>query len=133
MISFLSAKDGLGERPRTIATHLDYGPEILYRTPHRVLGTPYHRNSEGILAGFGILGGTDLAQVRGLIQTRGVDLILVCPLHSWIYGTKSAGVEARLSLHDLLLVGNEPDWLERVPVPEEVAGAFRLFRVTPSQ
>ena len=68
-----------------------------------------------------------------MIQTRRVDLILVCPLHSWIYGTESAGDAARPSLHDLLLEGNEPDWLERVPLPEEVAGAFRLFRVTPSQ
>ncbi len=132
-VSFLVSEDGMGEQPRTIAAHLDYGPEILYRTPHRVLGTPYHRNSEGILVGFAVLGGTDLEHTRDLVLARGVDLILVCPLHAWLYGAESGEQRQDPSLHDLLLSNREPDWLEMIPIPRRVAGEFRLFRVTLSQ
>ena len=133
LVSFLSTDEELVEGPKTIVAHLDYGPEILYRTPHRVLGTLYHRNAEGILAVFAVLGGTDLGQIRDLAHARGVDMILVCPLQSWLYGAKAVEVGAEPSLHDQLLAGEEPDWLQRVSVPRELAGAFRLFRFTPSE
>lgn len=130
LLSFLSSHNLVGERPKTVVAHVDYGPKILYRTPHRVLGTLYHRNAEGILAVFAILRGTELGQIRKLIQDRGVDLILVCPLHSWLYGSETAGDGTPPSLHNLLLSERGPDWLESVSVPEDVAGGFRLFRVT---
>ncbi len=130
LVSFLSSHNLVGERPKTVVAHVDYGPKILYRTPHRVLGTLYHRNAEGILAVFAILRGTDMGQIRELIQDREVDLILVCPLHSWLYGSEMAGDATPPSLHDLLLSDRGPDWLESVSVPADVAGGFRLFRVT---
>lgn len=128
---FLASKENLGRRPLTIGAHLDYGPEILYRTPHRVLGTPYHRNSEGILAGFRLLAGTDLESVEELVRTRGVGLVIICPLHSWIYRSQEEHPPDSQSLHDRLLAGKGPDWLKRVSVPEEIAGEIRVFEVIP--
>jgi hypothetical protein len=75
----LNADRGLGSRGRTILAHLDLGPEILYRTAHRVLGTPYHRNTDGILTGRLILGTPVDDETRELISERGIDLILHCP------------------------------------------------------
>lgn len=132
LTQILSNQTGLGDRARTIVAHLDYGPEILYRTPHRVLGTLYHRNADGVRAGFAVLRGTDMDQVRDTVRARGVDLILVCPLHSRLYGDTSAEDADIPTLHDLLLSGRPPDWLERVSVPIDVAGEFRLFRVDES-
>ncbi len=37
------------DRPHRILTHVDLGSEILYRTPHEVIGTPYQRNARGLL------------------------------------------------------------------------------------
>jgi hypothetical protein len=115
------------EHPSTIATHMGFGPEILYRTDHSVLGTPYHRNSEGILGLFGILSATDSDRARQLASARGVGLILICPANSWIYSGDSG--EGDPSLHQRLSEGDAPAWLEEIPLRTERHGAFRLFRV----
>jgi hypothetical protein len=110
---------------------MDFGPEILYRTDHRVLGTPYHRNAEGIFALFSLMESSDPEEAKRLAEERGVGLILVCPAHSWVYSGGETGEPRQSTLHNRLSAGQVPDWLELVALPEDAAGDFLLFRVRP--
>jgi hypothetical protein len=108
--------------PQTIAAFIDFGPEILYRTPHLVLAGPYHRNRDGILAAHALLASPDDAAALEIVHDRGVDLILLCPSRDAGYfgGTESGSLYARM------LRGESPPWMEEVPF---TAAGFRLFAV----
>ena len=45
--------------PRTLLAYADYGSELLYRTPHRVLSIPNHRPQPGFAATYRILTAID--------------------------------------------------------------------------
>jgi len=123
--SELSLPDGYGSRPHTVAAFIDFGPEILYRTPHRVLAGPYHRNRAGILAAYHLLTTSDMDEARRIAREREVDLILLCPAQDSTY----FGRTAAQSLYNRLLRGDEPGWI----APGTLAGSgdFRLFEVRP--
>lgn len=135
--STLDADPGLGSRSRTILAHLDFGPEILYRTEHRVLGTPYHRNADGILTGRRILRTPVDDETRELISEREIDLILHCPDAPGLppdpgdrTGAPDGAGPLDAPLYRLLETGSIPAWLRRVPLPEGAEGGFLLFEVS---
>jgi hypothetical protein len=107
---------GLGARPRVIAAITDFGPELLYRTPHSVLAAPYHRNP-GILTSHRLLDTPVSARTQAAILERGVGLILLC---------RSVGTESN-TLAAALIAGRVPGWLRPVPLPP--AGGMVLFEV----
>lgn len=114
-------------RPRTILASPNFGAELLYRTPHKVLGTFHHPNAPGILDGVRILGGAEESETLGLIRKRKIDLILIC-LNSgragYIRGRDDEGI-----LYRRLEDGNLPRWLREIEVPGNLGRAFRLFEV----
>ena len=114
--------------PQTFFNFIHTGPEILYRTPHRVVGTPYHRNTRGLLDSYTVLGGTDLAASKAILQARHVDFVVLC------VGT----VDERLLLDfkgDTLLRRlidvAPPPWLVEHPLPDGLNAAFRFYRFVP--
>jgi hypothetical protein len=114
-------------RSLTILGSANFGPEILYRTNHKVLGTLHHRNSAGILDSVKILGGADEALVRRLIRERRVDLIVLCPgsgSDGYLLGRDGGPIFYRR-----LENGEIPDWLREVKLPEKLGLSFRLFEV----
>jgi hypothetical protein len=115
------------DEPRTILAFLDLGPELLYRTRHRVIATPYHRNGDGIFDSRQMLIQTDDATARALMAGRGVDLVLLCPASPervfFTDGTTDDG------LYDRLIRGDGPDWLSEIVLPTDLASGFRLFEV----
>jgi hypothetical protein len=117
------------DEARTILAFLDLGPELLYRTRHRVIATPYHRNGDGIFDSRQMLIQTDDAAARVLMAGRGVDLVLLCPASPervfFTDGTTANG------LYDRLIRGDGPDWLNEIALPAGLAGGFRLFQVRP--
>lgn len=117
----------LGESPRTIVASANFGPELMYRTPHRVVATVHHRNIAGILDGHRILNGTDDAASRALAEVRGVDLVLLCPETS--NDTYFLIGDADGSLYRRLVSGPSPDWLRPRALPADLAAKFRLFEV----
>ncbi len=137
----LNDDQGLGGRTRTILAHLDFGPELLYRTNHRVLGTPYHRNADGILTGRRILRTPVDEETRRLVRERGIDLILHCPDAPGPAPPSadgSAGATDRVDpidppLYRRLETGDIPVWLSPVPLPEGEDGDFLLFTVNLSR
>jgi hypothetical protein len=115
---------GYGDRPRTILTHMYVGPELLYRTPHRVIATPYHRNGAGILAVSAITNAIDPEDAYRMLIARAVDLILLCPR------TKERPALGGTKFRDQILNNQLPEWLREVPLPPRLDKPFRLFVVS---
>jgi len=123
----LNDPNGLGARPLVIAALLDRGPEILYRTRHSVVSSPYHRNVAGIWDTYRIFDATDETESRSIVARRGIDLLLLCPsaAERQFFDGKKAGP----NLYSHLLDGRAPDWLAPVAIDPNAASGFRLFRV----
>lgn len=115
------------EEGRTILAATNFGPEILYRTPHRVVATLHHRNQDGILGSRRIFRAqTDDQALQGIRQ-RGVSLILLCKNDgaAHFYDSDDSGI----LFYERLEHGNPPSWLEEVALPEGPLNAFRMFIV----
>jgi hypothetical protein len=125
MARVLGDPEGLGAAPRTIAAFIDYGPELLYRTPHRVLAGPYHRNAQGILGAYRLLTAPDDAEALALAREREVDWILLCPAVDQAY----FGRGGEDGLYTRLLDGRGPDWIRPRELPPEAPQGFLLFEV----
>lgn len=112
-----------GLAPGLVAAPVDFGPDILRYTEHRVLSGPYHRNQAGMLTELHIglaLPGEAIAFLRG----AGVDWLAFCrddPATRQIVQLKPDG------LYAALMQGQAPDYLEVLPRPRE--SGLRIFRV----
>ncbi len=114
-----------GGRPVTVLAHVDRGPELLFRTPHRVLAGPYHRNRRGLRDLHVAFTSEDLSPVRRILEEREVELILLCPeADRSMLGRGPPG-----SLFHRLVDGPAPSWAVELEVPDAAAGRLRLFRV----
>ncbi|MDH3917261.1 MAG: hypothetical protein OEU25_03690 [Rhodospirillales bacterium] len=124
--ALLGQPQGLGDRPRVVLAHFNYGPELLYRTPHSVVASPYHRNVTGLIDGDRIFGARDDATSRRLIDRRGVELVLFCPDGPALV---QAALKSGSTFVGRLSQGQVPAWLRPVQVPAELAGPYRLYEV----
>jgi hypothetical protein len=113
--------------PRTILTRLGLGPELLYRTHHRVIATPYHRNDAGMLFLRQTMRSQNMGEILRDLRNRQVDWILLEPESPELsfYGTK----DLPDSFHQRLLSGQYPDWLKKIPLPDRLESRYRLFQV----
>jgi hypothetical protein len=126
---FLTEDPRFGAAPQTVLAFMDIGPELLYRTRHHVIGTPYHRNGDGIFDGHRILATKDAVTARALVRQRGIDLVLLCrsPSERRFY----ARADGKENLYRRLDDGNPPDWLAPVELPSGLRTQARLYRVLP--
>ena len=119
--------EAYGGAPRRILSFVFFGPEILYRTPHQVVGTPYQRNVAGIVDTYDFFSAADDRTAREIAERRGVDLVLICPLS---YETKGyAARDGETTLYARLERDEPPDWLRSVALPAHFNGSFLLFEV----
>jgi hypothetical protein len=123
----LDDPEGLGNRPRTVAAFLDFGPELLYRTRHRVLAGPYHRNYPGILDTWRMLTSLEADLAWDLVQEREVDLILLCPARDDDYFGAAEGN----TVYRRLIEGDPPVWARPLEIGRGLDSAFLLFEVGP--
>jgi hypothetical protein len=124
----LNRPEGLGRESLKVLFQVSQGPELMYRTRHSVVSTPYPRNAEGQIDAYHILSATDLADARRLVEARGLDLITVC-IHRPAYFQLSADPD---TLDSRLRAGEPPVWLEAVSLSGAAAEQFRIYRVVPS-
>ena len=113
------------DAPQTILTFIDLGPELLYRTRHQVLATPYHRNGDGIRDSHTIMTSDDLETAKAMMDERAVNLVLLCPNSAervFFHVPKSDA-----HLYALLRDGTPPPWLVPVELPENLSGEFKLY------
>ncbi len=105
------------------ANNLDFGPELVYRTPHHFLAVPFHRNGETIFDTHALLTATDISHSRKILEKYGIDYILICPNASTIsYFQESKAPDI---LYNRLVDGNFPDDIVEVDVPS----SWKLFAV----
>ncbi len=125
MTAYLDSDRWRGD-PRIILASISSGPELLYRTRHKVVGTPNHRNAAGVIDIYRVFTATDHRQSRSVVQRRRVDLILLCPNQGDmdVYDLKKGDDAFYLRLID----GRVPPWLRPVELPAQM-GDFRLFEV----
>jgi hypothetical protein len=110
-----------------ILADVSWGGEILYRTPHEVVGTPLHRNTRGILDTHRAFNAATDDEALQVIRERRINLIIVCPGSGEVrrsYRSK----DQTSSFYERLCEGKVPSWCREVPLPPELA-AFRLFEV----
>jgi len=112
------------EEDAVVLADQDDGPELLYRTNARVIATPYHRNSSGLLYLHEVLNATDLGLVESRLGERSVDQILVCPSRSDF----SRPADPSGTFYEALVERSVPGFVASVPV--EGTG-YRLFAVLP--
>ena len=109
-----------GPAPLLMASDIFEGPELVWRTPYRVVATPHHRAGGAIADSFALFTATDEGVALAILRRRQVDLVLAC----------SAAAPAPDSLAARIAKGDAPGWLRPIPLPDTLAG-FRLFVVEP--
>jgi hypothetical protein len=126
---YLTEAPAYAGRRLRILTDVFWGGEILYRTPHEVVGTPYHRNTQGILDTYRAFSAATDGQAFEVIRGRGINLVLVAPGSDRIrrfYGGNHAGS----TFYQRLCDGQIPSWCRQVDLPMDLA-SFRLFEICP--
>ena len=121
---------GLGARPRTVLALIDFGPELLYRTPHSVLAIPNHRLQPGFAAGYRAMTASDFAEAERRLRAARVDLVLICPnsAERWFYDTD----DSARTLNEALRADDPPAFLRRLALPAPLSEQFKLFALRPS-
>jgi hypothetical protein len=120
-------RSGAEAGPRRILfTYQFIGPEIVWRTPLRVVGAPYG-NGESIRDSFAIFGAKTDNIAGRVIDRRGIDLVLYSRTESENAAYRGSGGPD--TLLNRIENGRAPDWLAPVPLPDGLSRDFRLFRV----
>ncbi len=100
---------------RIIVTELGLAPSMVYRTGHRAIGSPYHRNAAGIHAALALEDARDPREAHRILVERKVDYILLC--------------RRAISLTSFAWIAASPDWLVETPLAPGDAGGYRFFQV----
>ena len=115
-------------QPGRILACGNHGPEILYRSQHEVIASPYHRNAAGLKDVHAFFTAADEATAREIAKRRGATLALICPASAEAmacYGDANAPFHRRLAASDL------PAWVKPLPVPDALQGSLLLFALQP--
>lgn len=125
LCKWINQNDELADSTQTLLTFIDYGPEILYRTSHQVIATPYHRNDLGILFAYDVMNATDEKVVREQLDARAVTLIVVSSalVEKNYYGENESGA----TFYEQLVSGNPKIRLIEMKLPKEIK-YFRVYR-----
>ena len=112
-------------RKINIMTRIHEGPEVLYRTGQNVVGTPHHRNTEGILDSFKVLASTNLGEAFSILSKRSIDYLAFCKdtIEERVYLNTPGETLTRM-----MVDGRQPKWLEAVTLPGDAGDRFYLFR-----
>ena len=116
-------------KPHIIAGNLSFGPELLYRTHHHVIATPYHRNDEGTLAVYDIFTKSNKDSLYW-IKKHHVDLIFLCPNQGEYEVFQQPFINnASPSLYQNLIDEKPPSWLTPIVLPIDLSN-FLLYAVS---
>jgi hypothetical protein len=113
----------------TVGTFADLGPEILYRTPHRVLSIPTHRDQPGFRGLHAALAAEDPAVARQNLIALGVDYLLLIEAGS-AARFQGLATDQTGSFGRRVVDGQAPDWLNPVAGTPDLPG-LHLYRVAP--
>ncbi len=128
MCDYLTTDTQWQGRKLRILAEINYGGEILYRTPHEVIATIYHRNRQAVTDACAIMAARTDEEAQSRIRSRGIDLILVSP------GARDSSLFAEpgqtATFYNRLCDGQFPPWCRPVQLPDELS-SFLLCAITP--
>ncbi len=127
LCDYLNQYQRLNPEHQTVLAHLDFGPQILYRTDFNVIAGPYHRNDSGILYTHEVMTSDDMEKVKGMLAHRQIDLVVIAPnsTEKVLYRTENNP----LAFYERLTNDNSPDWLKKLELTKEVQKSFIIYRV----
>lgn len=115
----------LGGEPKLIMNTLSDGPELLFRTQHKVMSAPYHMNVQGNIDATRFFSTPYPDEARGIAMRRNVDLVVLCRAFPEMYmrvsmakGPAFEGNNVDVAPHFITLLagGKHPKWLKPVMV-----------------
>ena len=116
--------------PKRILTSIYLGPLLLYMTPHEIVGTPAHRNEDGIIDTYKVMNAEDEKEAHSVLKRRGVDVLLIGRPDK---GINDYFIEKELQpmdiFHSQLWSGIVPKWLEPLSLPETFAEKVKAFKI----
>lgn len=127
MAAYLADRHAGGQNgEQLLLTDIFPGPLLVWLTPYNVVGAPYG-NAQSLDDTFGFFGAVDENSPREIIKRRDIDLVLVCrsSAERSYYDTADPG-----TMYIRLSDGAPPNWLDPVPLPNRLQGAFRLYSVS---
>jgi asparagine N-glycosylation enzyme membrane subunit Stt3 len=128
MCRYLTTDTQWRGRKLRILAEINYGAEILYRTPHEVIATLYHRNWQAIADACAIMAARTDEEAQSRIRRRGIDLILLAPEASDESLFADQGQTS--TFYRWLCDGELAPWCRPVQLPDDLS-SFRLFAITP--
>jgi len=127
LTAILTDPTGLGAESKRILAFVDFGPELLYRTPHAVFSIPTGRKQPGFVMSYKVMTATDFEIAEKLLRENGVDLIITCP--GSVEESMYSQLETGPTLYKALAKGEIPHFLKPVPLSRETATIFKMFEV----
>ncbi|MFA5940832.1 MAG: hypothetical protein WC809_15860 [Sinimarinibacterium sp.] len=113
--------------PATVLAPLSNGPELLYRTHHRIVAGPYHHNVGGMLDSYHAWMDSGDDRAEEVVRRRGVEYVLGCvAIQRALRGRAGAR-----TLAQRVMDGDVPAWLEPMDWPAGTETGWRLYRVLP--
>lgn len=102
-------------------TDIFFAPQIIYKTGITTIGSPYHRNVEGIADTVEIFSGTDEKQIKKALKNRKVKYVIISTeIPSYLENAPED------SLYKSLLEGKEYDWLHQIGAKD---GSYRFYEI----
>jgi hypothetical protein len=127
---YLEQDEAWRDRPARILGQIFWGGEILYRTHHEVVATPYHRNAPGILDTCSVFMAPTDDEALQILRRRRVDLILLSP--ALPESRQYLGTAEAPTFYRRLRDGRLPPWCRKVDLPAGLS-SFLLFEVVPQE
>ena len=112
--------------PHLLLTPLDIGPGLLQHSHHAVVATGHHRNNAAMAGVIRLFTGP-VDEAEALARASGAQMIVICPGAPEWRNFRNAPGEG---LADVLSDGAAPNWLEPVPLGENVP--LRAWRIVGS-
>jgi hypothetical protein len=104
--------------PILFSNNINIGPELAWRTPYRLVGSPYHRGGAAFVDTLVFFSATEDAAALAVAERRRVALVLLCPTGAFAPDSFAARLQA----------GELPGWLVPVPVPGLPSGVLLFTR-----
>jgi hypothetical protein len=120
-----TARPGRGAAPIVMTDDISYAPELAFRTHYRFVAGPYHRNPQAIFDTADAMRDQTGETARAILEKRQVSLVIRCidvvvpRLHE----------PDHFNFYADLGRAKVPDWLTRIPLPEDLSPHYRIYEV----
>lgn len=104
----------------------DWGSEVVFRTGHRTVASPYHRNASGLLDSYDFMTARNAETSRGIAVERGIAWVVVCDDRRWF---PIVAPDAEGTFYEELSEGGTPEWLRSVALPASLGESVSFFKV----